>query len=82
LGSVLRTVGFAPGRASLDLAVAARRIEAALITGWSTARPRRSRSSETRGREGYREVRRLTAPATLALLAFSDVQVTPAEIFA
>jgi hypothetical protein len=35
------------------------------------------------GPEGYREVRRLTAPATLALLlAFSDVQVTAAEIFA
>ena len=34
------------------------------------------------GPEGYREVRRLIAPATLALLAFPDVQVTTAEIFA
>jgi len=32
--------------------------------------------------EGYREVRRLTGPATLALLGFPDVQVTTAEIFA
>ena len=34
------------------------------------------------GPDGYREVRRLTGPATLALLAFPDVQVTLAEIFA
>jgi hypothetical protein len=34
------------------------------------------------GPEGYRELRRLTGPATLALLAFPDVQVTLAEIFA
>jgi Uma2 family endonuclease len=32
--------------------------------------------------EGYREVRRLTGPATLALFAFPDVQITTAEIFA
>ena len=34
------------------------------------------------GPEGYREVRRLTGPATLALLAFPDAAVTTAEIFA
>jgi Uma2 family endonuclease len=34
------------------------------------------------GPEGYREVRRLTALAKLALLAFPDVQVTMAAIFA
>ena len=34
------------------------------------------------GPEGYREVRRLTGPATLDLLAFADVEVTTAEIFA
>jgi hypothetical protein len=34
------------------------------------------------GPEGYREVRRLTGRATLALLAFPDAQVTTAEIFA
>jgi Uma2 family endonuclease len=34
------------------------------------------------GPEGYGEVRRLTGAATLALLAFPDVQVTTAEIFA
>jgi Uma2 family endonuclease len=34
------------------------------------------------GPEGYRDVRRLTDPATLAPLAFPDVQVTTAEIFA
>jgi hypothetical protein len=30
----------------------------------------------------YRDVRRLTGPATLALLAVPDVQVTTAEVFA
>jgi hypothetical protein len=34
------------------------------------------------GPDGYREVRRLTGPATLALLAFPDAAVTTAEIFA
>jgi Uma2 family endonuclease len=34
------------------------------------------------GPDGYRDVRRLTGPATLAVLAFPDVQVTTAEIFA
>jgi Uma2 family endonuclease len=34
------------------------------------------------GPEGYREVRRLTGPGTLALPAFPDVHVTTAEIFA
>jgi hypothetical protein len=34
------------------------------------------------GPDGHREVRRLIGPATLALLAFPDVQVTLAEIFA
>ena len=34
------------------------------------------------GPEGYREVRRLTGPERLTLLAFADVQVTTAEIFA
>ena len=34
------------------------------------------------GPEGYRDVRPLTGPATLALLAFPEVAVTTAEIFA
>jgi Uma2 family endonuclease len=34
------------------------------------------------GPEGYRDIRQLTAPATLALLAFPDVTLTTAEIFA
>ena len=34
------------------------------------------------GPEGYREVRRLTGVATLALLAFADVEMTLAEVFA
>jgi Uma2 family endonuclease len=34
------------------------------------------------GPEAYRDVRRLTGPATLALLAFPDLTVTTAEIFA
>ena len=34
------------------------------------------------GLDGYRDVRRLTGPATLALPAFPDVEMTLAEIFA
>ena len=34
------------------------------------------------GPEGYRDIRLLTAPGTLALLAFPDVTLTTAEIFA
>ena len=34
------------------------------------------------GPEGYREVRRLIGVATLALLAFPDVEMTLAEVFA